>query len=111
MALYEKEILENNGIIGGPEMALLTKNVEVTTPAALKKGTLMTTTAGKAAATVKGGAADCILAQDVDEKATVITVYVSGRFNREKLIVADGDTVESHEEELRDKNIYVTALK
>ena len=34
MALYEKEILENNGIIGGPEIALLTKNVEVTTPAA-----------------------------------------------------------------------------
>ena len=29
---------------------------------------------------------------------------------REKLIVAEGDTVETHEAQLRDKNIYLTSI-
>lgn len=36
--------------------------------------------------------------------------YMSGVFNREKLIVGDGDTAAQHEDELRDKNIYLTKL-
>jgi len=109
MALYEKVTLDSNGLIGGPEIAMLTKNVELTAAKEMKRGTLLTTTSGKVAA--KAGVADCILAEDTDSKAKVATVYISGRFNREKLIVATGDTVDAHEEELRDKNIYLTKLK
>lgn len=111
MALCEKVTLDSNGLIGGPEIALLTKNVELTAAKEMKRGTLLTTTSGKVAATAKAGVADCILAEDTDSKAKVATVYISGRFNREKLIVAEGDTVDAHEEELRDKNIYLTKLK
>ena len=52
-----------------------------------------------------------ILANDVDDKATVATVYITGRFHREKVIAAEGDTVDAHEEELRGKGILFAALK
>ncbi len=59
------------------------KNVELTAAKEMKRGTLLTTTSGKVAATAKAGVADCILAEDTDSKAKVATVYISGRFNRE----------------------------
>jgi uncharacterized protein involved in copper resistance len=111
MAIREEVDMEMNGLLAGPEVVHLTKNVKITAGTAMKKGTLLTTTDGTAAATIKAEVADCILAQDVDAKATEAIVYISGRFNREMLIVASGDTVEAHEEELRGKNIYMTALK
>lgn len=111
MAIREAEDMKMNGLLAGPEVVHLTKNVNITAGTAMKKGTLLTTTDGTAAATVKAGVADCILAEDVDDKATVATVYITGRFNREMLIAASGDTVAAHEEELRGKNIYMTALK
>ena len=61
--------------------------------------------------TAKSGVADSILANDVDDKATVATVYITGRFHREKVIAAEGDTVDAHEEELRGKGILFAALK
>lgn len=111
MALREQETMEFNGLLAGPGVDYLTKNVAIAKGTALKKGTLMTVTEGTAAATAKGGVADSILAQDADEKATVATVYIAGRFHREKVIAASGDTVAAHEEELRGKGIYMTALK
>lgn len=111
MALREKVNMEQNGLLAGPEIVHLIKNVAIAAGTAMKKGTLLTTTSGTAAATAKAGVADCILAEDVDEKATVATVYVSGRFHRGMLIAASGDTVDAHEEELRGKGIYLTALK
>lgn len=111
MALREQETMEFDGLLAGPGVPYLTKNVAITKGTALKKGTLMTVTAGTAAPTAKGGTADSILAQDADEKAAVATVYIAGRFHREKVIAATGDTVAAHEEELRAKNMYLTALK
>ncbi len=111
MALRETTQMEMDGLLAGPGVTHLTKNVAITKGTAIKKGTLMTTTNGTAAATVKEGVADCILAQDVDANATVATVYITGRFHREKLIVAKEDTVAAHEEELRGKGIFLTALK
>lgn len=111
MALREKENMELNGLLAGPEVVHLTKNVKIAAGTAMKKGTLLTTTDGTATATIKSGVADSILAQDVDDKATMATVYISGRFHREMLIAAADDTVAAHEEELRGKGIYFTALK
>ena len=63
--------------------------------------------------TAAGKTAEFVLMKDVDatEADAVGTVYVSGRFNREKIILADGDTAEAHEDELRLRNIYFTTLK
>ena len=48
---------------------------------------------------------------DATEADAVGTVYVKGRFTREKIGLAESDTVEAHEAELRLRNIYFTALK
>lgn len=111
MTIYEKLTSQCDALIAGPEIPVVTKNYETTAGTALKRGTLLTITAGKAAATAKGGQATAIVANDVDDKATVVTAYVSGRFFADKLIAADSDTVDSHEEELRGAGIYLaTAL-
>ena len=65
--------------------------------------------------TAAGGVADYVLKDDIDlteaGEDTAGTVYVSGRFNREKIVLAEGDTVEAHEAELRLRNILFTSLK
>lgn len=111
MAIYETNTLEKDGLIGGPELPLLEANVTITAGKAMARGTLITVTDGKGAATAKAGVADGILAYDVDAAATVATIYTAGRFNREKVIVATGDTVAAHEAELRAKGIVFTSLK
>lgn len=98
-------------LIGGTNVSVLNANVTVTAGTAMKRGTLVTVTDGTAAATAKAGKATAILANDVSATDTSATVYVKGQFNREKLIAADGDTVEAHEEELRAVGIYLTSIK
>lgn len=59
-------------------------------------------------ATKKAEESSAVLTNDIDEKATVVTAYVAGRFNRAALICAEGDSVEAHEEELRKAGIHLT---
>lgn len=103
--------MKEDHLLAGPEVTSLLKNVEITAGTAMKRGTLLSFTDGKAAACAKGGVAAYILAEDVDEAATVATVYSQGYFHREALIAADGDTVDAHEEELRGVNIILTSVK
>lgn len=102
-------------LFGGPEIPVLTKNVTLAKGAAHKRGEFLTldTTTGTYALTEKGKVASAVLAYDTDATSadTIATVYTCGRFNREKLIVADGDTVDAHEEELRGVGIYLASLK
>ena len=107
-------------LIGSTGITLITKNVTIAKGATLKRGTVLGknstsglySTVAKSSMTDGTQTADCILARDVDATAadTVATVYVSGVFNREKLIVGDGATAAQHEDERRDKNIYLTKL-
>lgn len=106
-------------LIGGTEVAILTANITLLAGGNYKRGSVLgkITESGKyklvdKAATDGSQIADVILADDADATAadTVATSYVSGIFNREKLTVADNDTISGHEEELRDKNIYLTKL-
>ncbi len=94
-------------LIGGHEITALEKNISITSGTALARGSVLTATGALAG---KGDTASYVLALDVSETDTVATVYTSGMFNREKLIVAAEDTVDSHEAELRDVNIYLTSL-
>ena len=112
MAIYERiDSVVNDNLIGGPEVETLLQNVTVTPGTAIKRGTLITVDkAGAAKATATGEVANAVLAYTIDDKAATATVYVAGRFNREALIAADGDTVKAHELELRGVNIYVTSI-
>ncbi|MBR1728511.1 MAG: hypothetical protein IJ728_03195 [Selenomonadaceae bacterium] len=107
--------IEYDELIGGGEIPILNANVTIKGGDAIKRGTLMSISSDNTIAkTAKGGVADYILQEDIEatSETTVIgTVYISGRFNREKIIVANGDSVESHEQELRMRNIYLTSLK
>lgn len=115
------EVIENatdyDELIGGGEIPILNANVTISGGEALKRGTLLSIESdGTVKKTAKGATADYILEYDVEAPtdsgtAVVGTVFTSGRFNREKIIVADDDSVEAHEKELRLRNIHMTSLK
>lgn len=94
-------------LIGGHEITALIKNISITAGTALQRGSVLTATGALAG---KEDTASYVLADDVTATDTVASVYTSGMFNREKLIVASGDTVDSHEAQLRDVNICLTSL-
>ncbi len=103
-----------DGLFAGPEIPVMTKNVTVASGGNIKRGQLLSLNAsGKAEATASGTTALYVAAEDVNASAadTVGTVYTSGYFNRESLIVASGDTVDAHEEELRSVGIRLSSLK
>ena len=95
-------------LIGGHEVTAILHNITITAGTALKRGSVVTA-AGKLVA--DGDTADYVVAADASTTDTVLSVYVSGVFNREKLIVDSGTTVDAHEAELRDKNIYLTSIR
>lgn len=104
-----------DNLFGGPEVTALTANVKVASSTALKRGALLTldSTSGNYGLAAKGKAATAVLADDTAAAAdgTIATVYTRGYFNREALTVADGDTVDAHEEELRGVGIFLTSVK
>ena len=118
------ETIENatvfDELLAGPELPVLTKNLKLKSGKVYKRGMLISYAAAVEGDTEKKGeqtaankTAEFVLARDVDatEADAVGTVYLCGRFNREKIILAEGDTVEAHEDELRLRNIYFTTLK
>lgn len=101
MAIVEKSTITPDNLMAGPEIPVLTKNFTVTAGTALKRGTLLTVTAE--------GVASAIVANDITAADTVVTAYVTGRFNRAALICASEDTVDAHEDELRKVGIHLAA--
>ena len=108
-------------LLAGPEIATLTKNIKLQSGKAYRRGMLISLVKleGETAATAElgkqtaaGDVAEYVLVRDVDatEADAVGTVYVKGRFNREKIILSEGDTVDAHEAELRLRDIHFTAL-
>ena len=112
-------------LLAGPEVGVLTKNITLKKGTAYKRGMLITDAANitvgegedpatAAVQTVAGGVADYVMMNDLDLNEatadTVGTVYIKGRFNREKIILSEGDTVDAHEAELRLRDIHFTAL-
>ena len=112
---------EYDGLIGGCEPAIFTKNITIASGAGkLARGTVLgkVTASGKylkvnSANTDGSQTAKCVLAYPVDATSTdvVATVYWSGLFNREKLIFGGTDTATTHEDALRDVNIILTTGK
>lgn len=102
-----------DGLFAGSEIPVLTANVTFKSGVTVKRGQLVSLDAGKGIATASGKVAVFVAAEDVDasDADTVGTVYTSGYFNREALITASGDTVTAHEQELRDKSIFLSSIK
>ena len=125
MAMSEKIVdMIYDELIGSSAVPLITANVNFAQAAAeqtLKRGTLLAVNATgdyieenfqSETAGEKVGVA--ILAKDVQLSTTgkvVGTVYVSGMFNRNKIILKDeSDDINKHEAELRDVGILLTNL-
>lgn len=110
---------EHDGLIGGCEPAVFTKNVTIVSGAGkLLRGTVLgkITEGGKyqtvdSTKTDGSQTAKAILAYPVDATSAdvVATVYWSGSFNREALIFGGTDTADIHEDALRDVNILLTS--
>lgn len=110
-------------LIGSTAVTPINRNVVLSGVAAntvVKKGTLLAMGSdGKYVVAAKAGesvpAASAVLANDATQGADAVditvTVYIAGMVNREKLIVQAEDTVDAHEEELRDVGIYLTSIK
>ena len=108
---------EHDELIGGTEIPILNANVTISGTETLKRGTLMSINNDSTVSmTTTGQIADYVLQYDVEaplssDTVVVGTVFTSGRFNREKIITAENDKVENHEQELRLRNIHLTSLK
>lgn len=109
-----KYVSEQTGVtydelIGGTAVSVLTANIAITAATnPLERGTVLTVDG-----TIVDGSKEAayVLANPIEKGDTAATVYVKGQFNREKLIVAEGDTVGAHEAQLRKVSIYLTSLK
>lgn len=103
-------------LIGGTAITPMTANVTITAADTeiIKRGTVLQEADGKYTAAAADSEAVAIVAEDIVPAAAgdlIGTVYTRGLFNAEKLIVADGDTVEAHEAQLRKVGIYLTSIK
>ena len=101
-------------LIGGTAVKEMTANGTLTVEAGTTaRGTLLSGSANAYAICASGETATAILAQPVvsDEGGEeTVTVYTRGLFNRDRITVADGDTIEAHEDELRSVGIYLTHI-
>ena len=112
---------EYDGLIGGTQPALFTKNVVIASGAGkLARGTVLgQITADKKYKMIDSTSEDgsqvakAVLAYPVDATTTDVigTVYWSGPFNRERLLFGGTDTAAIHEDALRDVNIILTSEK
>lgn len=126
MAMVESTVgVVYDELIGSNKISLITKNVEFAQASeekTLKRGTLLAVNESgeyvevdSTSETASIKVAVAILKNDVVLSTTdkvVGTIYTSGMFNREAIILAqESDNIDNHEEELRDVGIYVTSIK
>lgn len=113
MAIFKtEEGVKYDQLIGGGAVSTFTVNGTIAAGQDLKRGTLLALADGKYTKAAKGTEASAVLVEDVKAEADTVTpVYTRGLFNREALIVDEGDTVEAHEEALRKVGIYVTGMQ
>lgn len=111
----------NDNLIGGADIPALTKVVTIKSGAGLlpRGRVLGKITTGDKCVSVDSSKSDgsekpyCILVRPVDATSADVKaeVYISGQFNREALTFGGTDTDATHEDGLRDLNIYLTSEK
>lgn len=109
-----------DNLIAGTQIPALSTTVTIKTGQNLKRGSVLgIITAETKALLVDTTAADgsklarYVLAEDTDASLADVEalVYKSGQFCSDMLIVADGQSIASFVEDLRDVNIYVESCK
>ena len=105
--IKSEEGIKFDQLIGGTLQDARTENIATAGGVEIPRGALVTKTGVIVGA---GDVAYGVVAIPVEKTDTYLTVYISGEFNIEKMIVAEGDTVEAHKDELRANSIYLTSL-
>lgn len=107
-------------IFAGAEIPVFTENGALKAGEKVERGQLLAVDAAsmswvvapKTGVTTGYVSPTLIAAETVDNSkgtgTVTMTAYTQGRFKANRLVVADGDTVESHREELRKVNILLT---
>lgn len=104
-----------DSLITSTKVGLVTKSVQLkANQGILKRGSVVGKIADSAfilMGSEAGMIAEGVLVDDVDTSSTVTTIlYISGCFNKEAIIVAEGHTVEEYDRELRNLNIYLETV-
>ena len=116
---YEKrEGLINDELCGGPEQVQSIRNIETASDTMIQRGMLLcaATTYGVFGPVSSAGDASKVMViaeKDfaADSDLHVTQAYTSGKFNREKIILAEGLSIDDFEESLRKENIILTSIK
>lgn len=104
-------------LMGGPEQVVSIRNIEVGSDTAIQRGMLLSAdkTFGEFAPVEDSDTAKVFVIAAADFQADsdlhVTQAYSSGKFNREKVILAEGLNIDDYENELRRQNILLTTLK
>ena len=108
---------EEDGLLAGTEFPVELCNVKTATNASLSRGDLICGESMSSIFGLAGTANDAekilmIAAEDfvADSLHAVTSAYSAGKFNREKINVANGDLAD-FEARLREQNIHLTSLR
>lgn len=104
-----------DSLITSVKVGLITKGVQLkANQGILKRGSLVGKTTDSTfilMGSEVGMIVEGVLTDDVDTTSITTTIlYISGCFNKEAIIVAEGHTVEEYDRELRNLNIYLETV-
>lgn len=98
-------------LLGGGGVPVLTQNVKVAA-GDYKRGQVLENNSGIFQKIASGKPAGIVVS---DTTATtehnVLTVYISGRFNREVLVVDQAYKINDHEADFKDAHLFLTSIK
>ena len=104
---------------GGDGFPVEIINVQLASDSTVTRGTIIAGDTPKSTFAAVSSAADAekflaVVAEDftaTDSDSSVTSAYSAGKFNREKLILADGLDINDFENALRKQNIILTSIK
>ena len=91
-------------LLGGGGVPVLTQNVKAAI-GEYKRGQVLENNAGTFQKIESGKPAGIVVSD------TTTTVYVSGRFNREVLVVDQAYKINEHEADFKDAHLFLTSIK
>lgn len=98
-------------LLGGGEIATLTQNVKVAA-GDYKRGQVLENQAGTFQKITSGKPAGIVVSDTTTTtEHNVVTVYISGRFNREALVVDAPYKVNEHEADFKEAHLFLTSIK
>lgn len=98
-------------LLGGGGVPVLTQNVKAAV-GEYKRGQVLENNSGTFQKIASGKPAGIVVADTTTTTDhNVVTVYVSGRFNREVLVVDTAYKINEHEADFKDSHLFLTSIK